>query len=102
MYIENKTELSGGEAHIGRVTFSKTGRTIYYRGFRYRRVKGYKYNHVEVDSGEPYWISGCRKDGLDRLYGERVPILIDEDVREEYWTDVRGERQYKHVAQRYK
>ena len=24
MYIENKTTLAGGEAHIGRVTFSKT------------------------------------------------------------------------------
>jgi hypothetical protein len=28
MYVENKSELSGGEARIGRVTFSKTGRTV--------------------------------------------------------------------------
>jgi len=35
MYIENKSEgLSGGEAHIGRVTFSKSGATLYYHGGR--------------------------------------------------------------------
>jgi hypothetical protein len=31
MYIESKAGgLAGGEARIGRVTFSKTGQTIYY------------------------------------------------------------------------
>jgi hypothetical protein len=43
-----------------------------------------------VQCGEEYWISGCHKDGLDRLYGERVPIEIDEDVRDEYWSDIRA------------
>jgi hypothetical protein len=39
--------------------------------------------------GEDYWISGCKRDGRDRLYGERLPVPIDEDVREEYWTQIR-------------
>lgn len=44
-----------------------------------------------MSTGEYYWISGPRKDGADRLYGERVPVEIDEDVREEYWTDIRSQ-----------
>jgi hypothetical protein len=89
MYIERKAGQLTGEARIGRVTFLKTGRTIYYRGKAFRRLKGFKANYYEVESGEEYWISGPHKDGLDRPYGERVRIEIDEDVREEYWTSIR-------------
>ncbi len=89
LYIENK---SGGEAHIGRVTYSKTGRTIYYRGRAFRSLKGmgFKSNYRELETGEHFWISGPRKDGGDRLYGERVNVKIDEDVREEYWCAIRN------------
>jgi hypothetical protein len=93
MYIENKSGgLSGGEACIGRVTFSKTGSTIYYknRAFGSLRGRGYKANYAEAETGEEYWISGPKKDGSDRLYAERVPVIIDEDVREEYWTLIRN------------
>ena len=91
MYIERKAGQLTGEARIGRVTFSKTGRSIYYRGSRFQSLngRGFKANYFDTSSGEEYWISGCKKDGSDRLYGERVPIFIDEDVREEYWTVVR-------------
>ena len=34
-------------------------------------------------------LAGCKRDGSDRLYGERVPIEIDDDVRIEYWTTIR-------------
>jgi hypothetical protein len=59
-----------------------------------------KSDYYDIDSGDGYWISGCRRDGADRLYGERVPISIDEDVREEYWTEIRGlmEKKNKPVA----
>jgi hypothetical protein len=92
MYIEHKAELSGGEARIGRVFFSKRGKTLYYGGKSFQSLKGraLKANYFEVGSGDEYWISGCKRDGSDRLYGERVPVEIDEDVRVEYWTDVRG------------
>jgi hypothetical protein len=92
MYIESKADGLTGEAHIGRVTFSKTGRTIYYQGEEFRSLKGqgFKSNYYKVSTGEPYWISGPRKDGVDRLYGEAVPVLIDGDVRTEYWTEIRG------------
>lgn len=91
MYIERKQTISGDQARIGRVTFSRTGRTLYYHGKSFRSLKGqgWKANYYDVDSGEHYWISGCKHRGSNRLYGERVPVHIDEDIRAEYWTDVR-------------
>jgi hypothetical protein len=93
MYIECKAEGLSGPARIGRASFSKTGATIYYAGKEFRSLsgRGFKANYFEVSTGEYYWISGPRKDGADRLYGERVPVEIDEDVREECWTDIRSQ-----------
>jgi hypothetical protein len=93
MYIERKGESLTGPARIGRVTFSKTGATLRYAGREFQSLKGhgFKANYFDVETGEHYWISGPKKDGTDRLYGERLPIEIDEDVREEYWTTIRGE-----------
>ena len=91
MYVERKEEGLSGPARIGRVSFSKSGATLYYAGREYRTLRGhgFKANYFDVETGDHYWISGCRKDGADRLYGERVPVEIDEDVREEYWTEIR-------------
>lgn len=91
MYIERKAGNLTGQARIGRVKFSQTGKTIYYNGKQFQSLKGYgfKANYFDVESGEEYWISGCKRDGSDRLYGERVPIVIDDDVREEYWAEIR-------------
>jgi hypothetical protein len=93
MYIESKAEGLTGPARIGRVTFSKTGRTIYYRGRSYRSLRGagYKANYYEVESGHDFWISGPKVRGGDRLYGEPVRVEIDEDVREEYWRTIRSQ-----------
>ncbi len=90
MYIESKADGLSGPARIGRVSFSKTGQTIYYGQRTLQRIQGYKANHVDVDTGEEFWISGPRRDGQDRLYGEAKPVEIDADVREEYWRDIRG------------
>ena len=92
MFIERKAGSLTGSARIGRVTFNRTGRTIFYRDQVFRRIVGggFKSNYIEESTGDDYWISGPKKDGSDRLYGERVPIEIDEDVREEYWTTIRN------------
>ena len=92
MYIESKADGLTGPARIGRVTFSKTGRTINYKGRRFQSLKGdgFKSNYHDVDTGEHYWISGPRRDGADRLYGESTPVEIDDDVREEYWRFIRA------------
>lgn len=101
MYIERK--LGGGDtgpARIGRVSFSKTGRTLYYRGKTLQSLKGCGLygNYQDVETGEEYWISGCKRDGLDRHRCARQsePVWIDDDVREEYWADIR--RQPARVA----
>ena len=95
MYIEEKTSSLNGLARIGRVAFSKTGKSISYGGRTFQSLKGrgFKANYFDVETGERFWISGPRKDGKDRLYTESsAPIDIDPDVAEEYWRDIRGER----------
>jgi hypothetical protein len=54
MYIEHKDYVSGGEARIGRVFFSKRGKTLRYRGksFQSLRGRGCKANYFEVESGD--------------------------------------------------
>jgi hypothetical protein len=91
MYIESKAGGLTGPARIGRVTYSKTGATVYYGGKEFRRLKGsgFKANYYDVHSGEQYWISGPRKDGCDALYVTNIRPDIDEDVKTEYWTRIR-------------
>ena len=100
MYMERKAGNLIGTARIGRVAYSKSGRTIYYSGLAFRSLNGggFKANYYEIVSGEEYWISGPKKNGTDRLYGERLPVEIDEDVREEYWTQIRNRPDLKNRA----
>lgn len=96
MYMELKTHGGGhddrGPARIGRVTFSKSGRSLHYQGKTFQRTNGPVGcgNHFDVDTEDVYWISGPKKDGTDRYYwGKSAPVEIDEDVREQYWTEIR-------------
>jgi hypothetical protein len=94
MYIEDKSGGLEGSARIGRVTFSKTGKTIKYRDKEFQSLKGhgFKSNYFDLETGNCYWISGPRKDGKDRLYATKLPIVeIDDDVAEEYWREIRGQ-----------
>jgi hypothetical protein len=90
MYIELKTDGVSGPARIGRVEFSKTGATLYYRGRTFAPLKGHalKANYFDTQTLEEFWISGPRRDGRDSLYATTVDV--DEDSREEYWRDIRG------------
>jgi hypothetical protein len=98
MYIECKAGGLTGDARIGRVTFSKTGRTLYYGGQTFQSLKGagFKSNYYCVETGEDYWISGPKRKGGDALYGGSTPIEIDEDVRTEYWRDIRRQPERAH------
>jgi hypothetical protein len=95
MYIEYKGGGIVGPARIGKVTFSKTGKSLYYRGRRFETLagRGFKANYFDVETGEYYWISGCKKDGTDALYS--TTIEIDEDIREEYWAIIRNKSELK-------
>ena len=96
IYIERKTDGVDGLARIGRVTFSRSGKSIYYRGQEFAKLypRGFKANYCCVQTGEEYWISGCKKRGGDRLYAGTIEI--DDDVAEEYWTEIRGKPEKKH------
>ena len=98
MYIEYKGEDVVGSARIGLVTYSKTGRSIYYRGRTFQSLNGhgFKANFFDVETREEYWISGCKKDGTDALYATTVEI--DEDVREKYWVNIRGKPESKGIS----
>jgi hypothetical protein len=108
MYIERKVPGTGdtGPARIGRVHFSKRGRTIYYAGKAFQSLKGAGVggNYADVETGEVYWISGPKKDGTDRhwLARQGEPVEIDDDVRLEYWTEIRAvpERRHETLANR--
>lgn len=98
MYIEYKGDGIVGPARIGRVTYSKTGKSLYYGGQSFTTLNGdgFKANYVNDEAGDHYWISGCKKDGTDALYSTTVEI--DEDVREEYWTQIRNRPEMRGVA----
>jgi len=77
MYIENKggTESPDwwgtltwpanltGPARIGRVTFSKTGRSLKYQGKEFSKATQFKANYL-CETGEWFWISGPKKRGV--------------------------------------
>lgn len=98
MYIEYKGGDIVGPARIGRITYSKTNKTIYYDGRTFGSLNGtgFKGNFYDPESGEEYWISGCKKDGSDALY--TTIVQIDDDVREEYWVSVRNKPELKHLS----
>jgi hypothetical protein len=97
MYIEDKSEGLTGPGRIGRVRFSKSGKSIYYSGrtLETQSGRGFKSNYFDVATGTEFWVSGCKRRGGDRLYGGTIEI--DDDVREEYWTAIRGQPQNKHL-----
>jgi hypothetical protein len=92
MYIEDKTSSLSGPARIGRVTYSKSGASITYRGRTFQSLKGqgFKANYFDIENGDEFWISGPRKDGADRLYPSAETVVVDDDVRDEYWLKIRG------------
>lgn len=56
MYIESKAAGLTGPARIGRVSLSKTSRTLYYGGKAFQSLKGagFKSNYYDVETGEEY------------------------------------------------
>ena len=98
MYVENKCGDLDGDGRIGWVEVSRSGRSFVYRGRRLAKTRGgYKYNCIDEDSRDEYWVSGPRKDGADKLYGGLVQI--DEDARVEYWTQIREQPSLVHLTE---
>ena len=91
MYVELKTGYSdNGPGWIGRVTFSKSGQTVYFNGKALKRNggMGISGNHFDLETRDEYWVSGVKKDGTDRHKHGSGKILIDARVVEEYLAEV--------------
>jgi hypothetical protein len=87
MYVENKAGLIDGErARIGWVEFSKTGRTVRYRGRTLVAIggRGVSGNFQDTESGDEFWVSGVKKRGSNSHPSEHVRACIDPDALEEY------------------
>ncbi len=83
MYIENKND---GEARVGWVTFSKTGRTVYYKDKVLKHLKrgGISGNHYCEETNDEYWISGVKKDMSDRHKFGGGKIFVEKRILEDY------------------
>ena len=72
IYIEYKGDSLIGPARIDLVKLWKSGKSVHYRGKTFETLSGTgnkaNYFDTDTDTGERYWISGCRKDGMDALY----------------------------------
>ena len=86
-YIEKCTGTNhDGPAWIGYVRTSKSGRTVYFNGRALSQVKGGGVvgNHIDVETGELYWISGVKRDGTDRHWAGSGPVTIEARAVDEY------------------
>jgi hypothetical protein len=88
-YVERKIDGLRGIGRIAGVEHSKTGRTLYFDGKTLVRLSGFalKANYFDEVTLEEYWVSSPRQDGNDSLFP--TEILIDENVREIYWREIR-------------
>lgn len=87
MYIENKDgDIDGVAAPIGWVSFSKSGKSVFYRGHELHRVarRGVRGNYIDGDTGEIFWVSGVKKRGSNVHWAEPASVAIDGDALEEY------------------
>lgn len=82
-YIELKSGYSDdGPAWIGKVEFSKSGKTMYFNG---KSLKGNGHGECyELESGDTYWVSGVKKNGQDRHRAGRGSIMVDRKIADEY------------------
>jgi hypothetical protein len=86
-YIELKSNQAGrGPAWIARVKVSKSGRTVYFNGRALKRAVGggVSGNHFDMATGEEYWVSGVKRNGLDRHWAGSGIVWIEVSAVTEY------------------
>ena len=87
LYIELKSGFSdNGPAWIGKVQFSKSGKTLYFNNSALKKLKkpGISANHFDIETGEEYWVSGVKKNGQDRHSAGKGHIMIERNSTEDY------------------
>ncbi len=86
-YIELKSGFSdNGTAWIGLVSFSKSGRTIYFDGKAFQSLNGTGIggNYFNLENGDEYWISGVKKDMSDRHKFGGGKIFVEKRILSYY------------------
>ena len=86
-YLELKSGFSdNGNAWIGLVSFSKSGKTIYFDGKAFQSLDGtgISGNYFDLESGNEYWISGVKKDMSDRHKFGGGLIYVEKRILSEY------------------
>ena len=86
-YIELKSGFSdNGPAWIGLVSFSKSGKTIYFDGKAFQTLNGNGIagNFFDIENGDEYWISGVKKNQKDRHKFGGGKIFIEKRILNEY------------------
>ncbi|RLE33405.1 MAG: hypothetical protein DRJ61_07320 [Acidobacteria bacterium] len=87
MYIENKDgDIDGVPARVGWVTFSKSGKSVYYRDRTLQRSggQGIRGNYFDTETGDEYWVSGIKARGSNAHSAESINVEVDADALEEY------------------
>ena len=86
-YIELKSGYNdNGPAWIGWVKSSQSGKTLHFNDHAFQKASEGKGWYYDIETGERYWISGVKKNGMDRHwagsgYGR---IQLARDAVEEY------------------
>ena len=86
-YIELKSGFSdNGNAWIGLVSFSKSGKTIYFDGKAFQSLNGMGINgnYFDIERGDEYWISGVKKDMTDRHKFGSGKIFVEKRILSDY------------------
>jgi len=86
-YLELKSGFSdNGPAWIGLVSFSKSGKTIYFDGKAFQSLNGTgnSANYFDLESRNEYWISGVKKDISDRHKFGGGKIFVEKRILSDY------------------
>jgi hypothetical protein len=86
-YIERKSGYGDdGPAWIARVSMSKSGRTVYFKGMALKRLygRGVSGNHYDLQTGDEYWVSGVKTRGSNRHWVGSGVVMIEAGAVDEY------------------
>jgi len=86
-YLELKSGFSdNGPAWIGLVSFSKSGKTIYFDGKAFQSLDGtgISGNYFNLETDDEYWVSGVKKDMSDRYKFGGGKVFVEKRILNDY------------------
>jgi hypothetical protein len=98
MYIELKSGSGdNGPAWICNVALSKSKRMVYFNGKVLKRKQDVGASHLDVETGEEYWVSEVKKKGSNRHWAGKGKIMIEENVIKEYLDLIKKDKLDKSI-----